>query len=62
MSIVNVSDFAVLGFQSNNRNRVDHNNFGGDDNSNSKSFNRSRGHRSKSHGRKNGGRKDDCKH
>jgi hypothetical protein len=62
MSIVNVSDFAILGFQSNNRNRIDHNNFGGNDSSNSRSFNRTRGHKTNRPGRKHGGRKDDCKH
>jgi hypothetical protein len=44
-SLINVSDNAILGV--NNHNRIDRNRFGGDDSSNSKSWNRSRGNQSK---------------
>jgi hypothetical protein len=57
-SLINVSDNAILGV--NNHNRIDRNRFGGDDSSNSKSWNRSRGNQSKGHGDKHG-RKHDCK-
>jgi hypothetical protein len=57
MSLINVSNVGLFSAQADNRGRVDHNDFGGGDNSDSKSWNRSRGHKSKGHGRKRGGHK-----
>jgi|tagenome__1003787_1003787.scaffolds.fasta_scaffold15715375_1 hypothetical protein len=59
INILNFTDNGILG--ANNHNRVDRNNFRGGDESNSKSWNRSRGNQSKGHGGKHGGRKHDCK-
>jgi hypothetical protein len=57
ITLINLSDNAILGV--NNHNRVDHNNFGGGDDSNSRSWNRSRGGRRQhgsNHGKDKGGK------
>lgn len=57
MSLVNISNIGLFSAQADNRGRIDHNNFGGGDESNSRSMNRPRGHRSHGNGHKRGGYK-----
>jgi hypothetical protein len=59
MALLNIGDIGILSAKTDNRGRIDHNNFGGGDNSSDGSWDRSRGHRShgREHGHKRGGGK-----